>query len=112
MPGIGGFTNVTIENITEVMNATNPAELYINVNNLVYEGWLVFLLLVGLFFLLYRGSQKIEDQMLINLMYSAAFLSIIGFLARAVPLLTDTQMWIFPVLTALLAGLNWMIKKT
>lgn len=110
--GIGNASNITIHDLMRVANVTEPVDFYVNVNNIVYEGWLFFLIMWGLFFLTYRVSQTIDDQPLINLMYSSAFLSIIGLFARLIPLINDVQFWIFPLLAIVLAGVNWAIKKT
>jgi len=118
--GISGFTNVTMDNITGIANVTEPAAFYVNVNADIYGGWLIFFFMLGLMFMLFQVSQRIRDQPIPNLMYSALFVSIVGFAGRAVfvivlgvqkPLITDVQLWIFPIITAILAGITWMIKK-
>jgi len=108
--------NVTLENITSMINLTTgqPAEFLINVNWQVYGGWFFFILLWILGFILFRLAQERQDQPAINAMYVLASLTILSFFSRAIyvikhgvvmGLLTDYQMWIFPLLTAVLAAI-------
>lgn len=118
--GIAQFTNVTLDNITAVANITEPAQLYINVNNMIYGGILIFLFLLGLMMLIFIKAQRLNDQPLVNLMYASAFVSLVAITGRIIfitvagtqqSLISDTYMWVFPIITALLAGINWIIKK-
>ncbi len=120
MPGfINGTTNVTIEDINHIVNITSPIDLYIRVNHLIYNDILFFVLLWVLFFILYLSAQRLRDQPLNNAMYSMAACSVLAFILRAITaeisgitysLLTDHQMWIFPILTAVFALIIWSIK--
>ena len=60
-----------------------------------------------------------NNQILQNLMYSGAVVSLASLFLRALEvqtsglplgLLTDFQMWVFPLITILLAGVIWMVK--
>jgi len=108
--------NITLENITSMINLTSgePAEFLINVNWQVYGGWFFFVMLWVLGFILYRLAQEKQDQPLINAMYIMTALTILSFFLRAVyvlrngivyALITDWQMWIFPLITAILAAI-------
>lgn len=108
--------NVTLENITKMINLTtgDPAEFFINVNWTVYGGWFFFIILWILGFILFRLAQTRQDQPMVNGMYIMATLTILSFFLRAVyvikggvvyALLTDWQMWIFPLVTAILAAM-------
>lgn len=119
--GISGTNNVTMENITRVTNITsgNPVELMVAVNNDVYQGWLFFILLWILGIILWRRAQLKEDQPLINAMRVTAVLTILSFILRAVVmvrfgivqgLITDFQMWMFPLISVFLAGINKYIS--
>lgn len=116
MPGIGNQSIITMDNLTQMVNTTNPAEIFVNVNHYIYDGWLFFVLLLVLWAILYRKAQAKEDQILNNLMYSGAVVTIISFVLRAVyvsvnmGLLTDYQLWIFPIITIMLAMANWATK--
>lgn len=115
--------NITLDNITGMINLTTnePAEFLINVNWQVYGGWFFFVLLWVFGFILFRLAQQKEDQPLINAMYVMAGLTILSFFLRAIyvikggvvyALLTDFQMWIFPLFTALLAAMVRYMSKT
>ena len=120
MVGIGNVTTITYQQVADLANITQPHHFFIKVNWVVFDGWLYFILLLLTWVILFLVMQAVRDQFLNNAMYSGAVLSIIAFLLRAVTmtiggvslgLLTDRQMWIFPVITILLAGVVWMIKR-
>jgi lipoprotein signal peptidase len=121
MPALTNLTRISIENITAVGNMTtgDPVELFININQIVFGGWLVFILLICLWIILYFAAQDYKDLGLINFMYSGAVVSVVSFLFRAIyiyhgglvwGLLNDWQMWLFPIVTILSAGLVWASK--
>ena len=108
--------NITLENITSMLNLTTgePAEFLINVNWQVYGGWFFFIMLWLLGIILFRLAQTRQDQPLINAMYIMAGLTILSFFLRAIyvikggvvyALMTDWQMWIFPLFASLLAAI-------
>ena len=120
MVGINDSLNITFEQVTDLANITQPHEFFIKVNWVVFDGWLYFILLILTWIILYLVMQAVRDQILNNAMYSGAVISIVAFLLRAVTmdykgvtigLLTDRQMWMFPVRTIILAGVVWMIKR-
>lgn len=120
MVGIFNQSNITQEQITQLANFTQPHEFFIQVNHVVYAGWLYFILLLVTWVILLLVMQAVKDQLLNNAMYSGAIVSIISFILRAVwmthngivqGLLTDEQMWLFPVATILLAAIVWAIKR-
>jgi len=121
MVGIVDITNVTIENITSIMNISEPTDFFVNVNNTVYGEWLFFILLFTLWIILFMVGQDINDQILNNLMYSGAIVTILSLLLRGIAivrlgivqglLLTDHQMWIFPLITIILAMVVWGTKE-
>jgi hypothetical protein len=108
--------NITLKNVTDMINLTTrePAEALINMNWGIYGGWFFFVILWVLGFILYKIAQSKSDQPLINAMYVMTALTVLSFFLRAVQvvkggivyaLITDWQMWIFPLLTALLAAI-------
>jgi len=108
--------NITLENITSMINLTTgePAEFLININHGVYGGWFFFILLWLLAFVLFRLAQEKQDQPLVNALLVMTAITILSFFLRAIyvikegiiyGLLTDWQMWIFPLITALLAAI-------
>lgn len=116
MSWIVNQTNVTLENITSIVNLTtsDPIEFFINANNTIYGGWFFFVILCVLGFILWKKAQDLEDQPLINVMYVLAALTILSFVLRAIyivkngvpmGLMTDYQMWLFPLFTAITAAI-------
>jgi len=118
-----GIQNQTTINITELMEITNTSrvhELMINVNNDIYGGWLYFVLLLVTWFILFIAANKVNDQMIQNLMLTGVVVSILSLLLRAITvtqdgiirgLLSDVQMWVFLIITVLLAMVVWATKE-
>jgi len=103
-----------------LINSTSMSETFINVNQTVYGGLLFFLLLLGFYIILFLGFQRKENQILPNMMYAGAITTVISFMYRIVQItvngvikgmLTDTQMWLFPILTSFLAMILWINKR-
>ena len=118
--GISNTTNITLQNITNLVNITDPMELFINVNNQVYGGILTFVVLWILAIIIFLALQDRENQPLINSMSALAVATILSFFYRAIlvikggivyGMITDYQMWVFPILTALLAAINISLKE-
>lgn len=115
--GIHNITQTSMKNITDIINISsgNPAELFIRANQIIYQGWFYFIMLFILGIILFVKAQDHKDQPLINAMYICASLSVIAMFLRVVfiitangdvwSLLTDFQMWIFPLITVVLAGI-------
>ena len=120
MPGfINGTTNVTIDILQDIVNVTSYPEFIIKVNQTIYNGVFWFIMLAVLWIILFRASNKVRDQPLNNAMYSGAVVSIVAFLSRAITatidgtkfsLINDHQLWIFPIITIILAVIIWSIK--
>ena len=121
MPGfINGTTNVTIEILEDIVNVSSYPEFMIKVNENIYAGVFWFIMLCVLWIILFRAANKARDQPLNNAMYSGALVSIVAFLSRAVTatisetkfsLINDHQLWIFPIITIILAVIIWSIKE-
>jgi len=120
--GITNATIVTYDNITKLTNFSgDPIKFAINSNHLIYNGYFYFIMLLVLWFILFRIIQEKSDQPLNNIMYSGIIVSLVAFFWRAIEmvttdgnviaLLTDFQMWIFPLVTVLDAGIIWFIKR-
>lgn len=117
--GFGNAT-LTIEQLAEVSNVTSAAEFFINVNHDIYEGMLYFILLFVLWIILFMAAQKANDQILNNLMYSGAVVTVISLVMRGVyvyhlgvarGLISDYQMWVFPLITSVIAFIIWATKE-
>jgi vacuolar-type H+-ATPase subunit I/STV1 len=109
------ITNVTMFNITEIINITgDPIEFIINSNHIIYGGWFYFVMLFLLGLLLFRKAQEKQDQPLVNAMYVCSALTVLSFFLRAISvvrngvvigLLTDYMMWMFPLAAVALAAI-------
>ena len=108
-----------MDNITRISNVSSFPEFLINVNNIIYAGWLFFIVLVVLWFILFIAAQKVKDQPLNNLMYAGAAVTVLSFLLRGVVMLqdgvkngliSDHQLWIFPIITLIIALIQWSGK--
>jgi hypothetical protein len=69
---------------------------------------------------LFVAANKVRDEPLNNAMYSGAVVSILSLILRAIEisesgiirgLLTDHQMWLFPLITTIIAGIVWATKQ-
>ena len=86
--------NRTLTEITDIVNAT------------VYNGILYFVLLWILWIVLYRvmqGAPRFAGRPMVNLMYGGAAITILALFLRIAGLLNDSQTWIFPIITVVLA---------
>jgi len=117
--GLNSTMNVTFEQIENLTNSSNFPEFLLKVNTNIYEGHLFFILLVITFVVLFLLLQKRNDQMLNNILYSSVVVSILSLLLRGVyvsslgigGLLTDFQMWLFPLITVVLVLVVWSGKE-
>jgi len=117
---INHTTNITLKNITKLGNFTDPVGFFTNVNEIVYGGYLYFILLWVMLIIMYLALQQREDQPLTNIMYSSAIVTILSFFYRAIEItqsgitrgmLTDYQMWIFPLISAVCITLIWLTRE-
>jgi hypothetical protein len=121
---MGLLTNVTAINMAQIMNIGNSSsfpEFLIKVNNTVFGGWWWFVILFVTWIILFVAMNKSRDQLLNNLMYSGAIVTVVSFFLRGMNmaingvvqgLLTDHQMWVFPVFTLIFALIVWASKET
>ena len=122
MVGIENVTTITMQNLTDIANMTSgdPTEFFINVNHIIYGGWYWFIILCILWIILYMAAQDIKDQALINFMYAGSICTILSFLFRAINIvhsgviwgfLSDSQMWVFPLITIVSAVIVYNSKS-
>lgn len=118
--GITGITNVTMDNITAIVSGTEPQDFFLRTNLIVYGGILYFALLLVLYVIIYITAQKMENAPLHNMYYASLITAVIGFFTRAIysiyngtiiSMLTDKQVWIFPLLTIILGTILWASKR-
>jgi len=117
-----GITNVTAVNLTTLTNIANQTslpDLFVAINNDIYGGILYFVLLWVLWIILFFAANQGNNQILQNLMYSGAVVSLVSFFLRVIEvrrsgvvegLLSDYFMWVFPLITILIALVLWMTK--
>ena len=118
-----GITNLTqpinMTNITSIGNASSVPELMINLDHALYGGWLYFILLILLWFIVLVAMEKARPQLGINLMYSGAIVSVISLLSRGIAVvnngviqgfLSGFQMYFFPIATILIAVTMYALK--
>ena len=123
--GITNTSQTTLQNLTDIANVTTFPEFMTKVNHIAADGYLYFILLLIGWIILFVGAQQVQQSLagdsriLNNLMYSGAIISVISLLLRAIEitnngviqeLLTDKQMWFFPIVTTLIAGILWITK--
>jgi len=117
---ITGITNVTMDNLTRITNVTDYPEFVIQINQVVYNGWLWFILLfvffIVLFIIMYRNKQDAPIQ---SIYYASISTTILSLLLRGMTmyykgvlqgLITDHQLWLFPIITLIL-GLGIIMTK-
>jgi len=120
MVGISNITTINMTDILAIGNFTDPMGFMINVDQTVYGGILYFILLWVLWAILFFALQDREDLILINIMYSGGVVSVVSFFFRVIyivkdglvqGMLTDYQMWMFPLITILVATILVMKKR-
>jgi len=118
--GISNETiSIGISNLTDMANVSSLEEFSAVINTNIYAGWLYFTILCVVAVVLYLKFQENNDQPLNNMMYSMAICTIASLVLRAISivhrgtlmvLLTDFQLWIFPLLASILATAIYMMK--
>lgn len=120
MVGINNITNVTLDQINKIGNSTSLSEFFIRIDQTVYGGIFWFIMLWVFWAIGFMAAQRFKDQPLNNAMYSGAVTSVLAILLRGIQLtidgnllsmITDWQMWIFPLITMVLAAIIWAIKE-
>lgn len=109
--GLDTINNITLNNITQITNQTSLTDFLVAHNNVIFGGVFWFIILLCLWFILFRGANIVRDQPLNNLMYSGGIISLLALLLRAMELMTDWLMWIPIIITILTATIIWAIKE-
>ena len=113
-------TTINQSTLEKLFNITSLDVFMINVNQIVYGGWLFFLLLVTLNIILFNIYQSKENQIITNLLYSTGIVSILSLILRIIYItvdgiqigfITDVQLWIFPIVTGILEMISWADKN-
>ena len=114
--GLSNLTNITIGNLTDVANASSMNQFLIEADRLAFGGpvlWFVILWLIWI--ITFFAAMQVRDQLLNNAMYSGAFVTILAIIMRSITyggnsMITDAQMWIFGIITVIIAVIVWAIK--
>jgi len=119
--GIQNITNYTIHNITSMVNESETLpEILINMDQSMYGGIYFFVMLWVLWIILILSRREKVPNIMLNAFYSGIIVSIVSLLIRAINvsingvltgMLTDHQMWIFPILTAILGTIIWATQE-
>jgi hypothetical protein len=109
--GIQNLTAVTLDNLTSISNQTTTIGFVQQVNNVIYGGWMFFILLsvvalVVLLGLIYEEKEPVPSAIAVCFAFS-----ILSILSRAAGLLTDKLAWVFPIITVLLIALLYATKQ-
>lgn len=111
---INGTTEITEGTIRNITNVSGFPELLTNINHQIYGGKLIFIFLFVLFIILtYASYRKMPTDVLRHMMTASARVSILAILFIGIQvssmgaqgLITDAQMWVFPILTVVLAAI-------
>ena len=119
--------NISIDSITNLAtNITDPMEIFINMNHTLYGGnfYAILLFLFWAIILLIAWNSNKERKgfhdLAVYVMYSGALTTIVSFFFRAIfvmrdgvyyGLINDYQLWIFPIITILIATFIWMTQE-
>lgn len=118
--GLVNETNVTIDQLIQLTNFTSTSQFFVNVNEIVYDGILFFVMLLVLWIIMFLKAQHVKNEPLANITMSGAIVTVIAFFGRTIVatiegnpvfLVNDFQMWIFPIVTALFATILYATKK-
>lgn len=118
---IGNATQINLTNLTSIGNSTNIVDLTVRVNHIVFNGWFWFTILWLIWIISFVAMQKVKDQPMSNALYAFGFVTILSLMSRALSasvngitrtLLTDHQMWVFPLLTIILAVIIYAQKRS
>jgi hypothetical protein len=114
-------TNITMDKVMELANFTTPADFMVRVNQTVYSGlfWIIMLWLLFIVGIMIAHGRR-PDRFLQHVLFSGAICTVLGFLMRAVTavidgvrysMISDHQMWVFPILTLIVAAIVWATKE-
>ena len=108
--GITNTTNITAEQINNLINVSDYGQMAINVNN-IYAGYLYFIMLCVLAAIMLYGLFKITNEPLPSALAVFFVVSVIGFYLRAAQLLTDKLVWFFPSLVIIALAVMYATKN-
>jgi len=117
---IGNTTTITLDNLTAISNNTHFTESLVKLNHIVYAGWFWFIILWLFWLIAFMTMQKVKDQPLNNAMYSFSLCTVLALLSRVFTvayagslkyLITDHQLWVFPIFAIVLGIVIFATKK-
>ena len=119
--GITNTTNITAGQILDLVNVTEPMQIFVNINHTIFNGWLYFILLWVFFIILFFSGQNKIDSMGEQALYALIIVSVLSLFLRLINVvvtgitqgfLTDSQMWVFPILTLVLGAYLWFNNQS
>lgn len=120
--GLTNLTAIHMDNLTYLTEVNSLPEMMIKANWQIYGGIFYFVMLLTLWIILVVTAYKIDrTNILRDIMYSGGVVSILSFILRAVyvvidgtrkGLLTDGQLWTFPLITILIAAYLYATKDS
>ena len=117
--GMQNATNITMDMLENMSNVTSFPEFMINVNNDIYSGFLFLILLFTIWVILFIQSFTKNGEVMRNILTSGAIVTVLSLFLRGIfiyqdgvarGLLTDFQLWIFPLITVITGMIMWMTK--
>jgi lipoprotein signal peptidase len=118
--GLQNATNVTYDQISQITNISSPEQFFVTVSQIIYNGWLYFVLMCILVLILFALAQQANDAVLSNFFFAFLGVSVLSLFLRAITaniygiqyaLISDNQLWFFPIMVALLGSIMWMTRK-
>jgi len=119
MVGIQNITSVTMDNLTSLGNVTGLAQWMVQADKVMFGGIYFFVMLFVFWIILVLSMRGNGSKPMVNVMRAGAVVSVVSFFLRAVQVtltdftlataLIDWQMWLFPVVTAVVA---WIVHAT
>ena len=110
-----GLTNTTINmtTIQQLSNVTDPVDVMININHTIFNGYFFFLMLMTLWIIMLIVSYKSNSgaTFVRDFINTGTFITVLSFILRTIyivkggieyAMMTDTLMWIFPLLTLIM----------
>ena len=104
-------TNVTLDQLIAISNVTSMTDWFVNINTIVYQGWLFFILTLLMWIIMFIAMQLVRPEALVNFTYTGGIISILSIILMVLGLMTATLAFIPGLLTVLAATIMWATKE-
>ena len=109
--GINNVTSINLSDVMVIADVNDYTSLALNVN-VIFAGWLYFLLLCAFFIILTVGIYQTSRENLMYIITGTSFsCSVIGIVMWIIGLMSDKLMWVFPLITALSIFGLWFSRR-